>query len=484
VLSVVLMCLICPIKTQAQASTGLELRDCRLESTTAPGSIAARCGYLQVPEDHDHSSGGVLSLHVTVIPAMRLSPAADPLFVLSGGPGQAASDFYLSIAPAFARIRRDRDLVLVDQRGTGRSHRLDCALDQDTGLTTTDRTALKRMTQECLRVVPGDVRFYTTSVAVRDLDEVRRALGHESINLYGVSYGTRVAQHYLRRYPAHVRAVILDGAVPASLALGPAVALEAQRVLDNILERCAADARCNAAFPDVAQGFSTLQSRLRARPVELTLPDPLTASPVSLRFGASELGAAVRLLSYTDETASVLPLLIHEAQAGYPQRLAAQYLMIHRRMDRQIAMGMHFAVVCSEDAPGWDDERVSQEALQRTYLGTDFMQAMRAVCEEWPPGIVDPDLGEPLRSTAPVLILSGTQDPITPERYGREVSLELPNARHLVLSGQGHGQLGIGCVPLLAARFIDQGSIEELDTSCADKIAAAPFMLSPTATAP
>ncbi len=469
----------------AKAEGSLSLRDCRLHGASVPGSVAARCGHYSVPENPEQPQGRKISLHVALIPALRLAPAPDPLFVLSGGPGQAASDFYLSIAPALARIRRDRDIVVIDQRGTGRSNRLDCALPDDGDVASLAPESLPGLVQDCLEALPGDARFYTTSIAVRDLDQVREALGYESINLYGVSYGTRVAQHYMRRYPTRVRAAILDGAVPPEVALGPSVAIEAQQVLDDALGRCAADARCAESFPDLAQRFADLQARLQAGPLDLWLPDPVTAQPSRTVFGVAELAAAVRLLSYTDETLSLLPLLIHEAQAARrPHALAAQYLMIRRSMDRQMAMGMHFAVVCSEDGPRWSAEGITDAALRRTYLGATFMAALKSICARWPPGPVDADFNEPLRSGVPVLILSGSNDPITPSRYGEQILQELPNARHLVLQGQGHGQIGTGCMPRLAAAFIAEGKADRIDARCARTIAPAPFMLSPTATAP
>ena len=149
----------------------------------AGGSVAARCG--DVPRAGESrrpqaDQSKELQLHVAVIPALRLKPAADPLFILSGGPGQAASDFYLSVAPAFARIRRDRDLVLVDQRGTGRSNRLDCALPDDSEFVALDPQKLQALVRECRASLPGDPRYYTTSIAVRDLDDVRAALGYRA----------------------------------------------------------------------------------------------------------------------------------------------------------------------------------------------------------------------------------------------------------------------------------------------------------------
>jgi pimeloyl-ACP methyl ester carboxylesterase len=469
----------------AFADEPLRLADCRLESGQAGGSVAARCAQFRVRENRDDQQSKELQLHVAVIPALRLKPAADPLFILSGGPGQAASDFYLSVAPAFARIRRDRDLVLVDQRGTGRSNRLHCALPDDSEFVVLDPQKLQAAVRECLTSLSGDPRYYTTSIAVRDLDDVRAALGYRTLNLYGISYGTRVAQHYMRRYPDRVRAAILDGAVPAQVALGPDVAIEAQRAIDNVLQRCTRDAGCSDKFPDISAQFVALQEHLRMDPVKLSISHPLTGARTDTMLDAARLGAAVRLLSYSDETVSTLPLMIHEAQSlRDPQALTAQYLRVASDLAEQIAEGMHFAVVCSEDAPRWAQQNVSEQELAKTYLGTAFMRGMRAVCEEWPRGPVDPDFGAPLQSSVPTLILSGSNDPVTPERYAREIMKGLGNGKHLVAAGQGHGQLATGCIPRLTAEFIATGSTTTLDDACVRNIRPAPFMLSRTAPAP
>ncbi len=239
-----------------------------------------------------------------------------------------------------------------------------------------DPQKLQAAVRECLAALPGDPRYYTTSIAVRDLDDIRAALGYSTLNIYGISYGTRVAQHYMRRYPDRVRTAILDGVVPAEVALGPDVAIEAQRAIDITLQRCARDAACAQQFPDVSAQFTALQARLSKEPVKLSIPHPLTGAVVETTLDGARLGAAVRLLSYADETVSTLPLLIHEAQTlREPQALAAQYLRVESDLEEQIAAGMHFAVVCSEDAPRWDQENVSEEQLAKTYLGTAFMRA-------------------------------------------------------------------------------------------------------------
>jgi pimeloyl-ACP methyl ester carboxylesterase len=375
--------------------------------------------------------------------------------------------------------------VLVDQRGTGRSNRMDCELPDDSELVTVDPQKLQELVRECRARLPGDPRYYTTSIAVRDLEDVRAALGYQKLNLYGISYGTRVAQHYMRRHPERVRTAILDGAVPAEVALGPDVAIEAQHAIDSTLQRCARDESCAREFPDIPAQFTALQEKLRKQPVSISIPHPLTGSITSTTLDAARFSAAVRLLSYADETVSTLPLLIHEAQSlREPQALAAQYLRVASDIQEQIAAGMHFAVVCSEDAPRWSQESVTEEALAKTYMGTAFMSGMRAVCEQWPRGLVDADFGRPLQTSVPTLILSGSNDPVTPQRYADQIMKGVRDGKHLIGAGQGHGQLATGCIPRLTAKFIADGSTADLEDACVRNIRPTPFMLSRTAPAP
>jgi len=469
----------------AAQNARIDLKDCRLESPAGAGSVAARCGWLEVPENRENAAGRKVRLHVAVIPALRLQPTPDPLFILAGGPGQAAGDYYTTMSAAFARIRRDRDIVLLDQRGTGRSNRLDCAFDDENDFAGTDPRRLQEQTRACLAALPGDARYFTTSVAVRDLDEVRDALGYRSLNFYAVSYGTRVAQHFIRRYPDRVRTAVLDGVVPVELALGPDIPLQAQRALDALFDRCAAEQACNARFPALREDFRALRERLQAAPVKMQIPDPLTANLTDANFGIPQLSAAVRLLSYSDETASVLPLLIHQAEADrQPQGMLAQYLMIRHSLETQVANGMHFAVTCSEDSQRWAQQPADPQAVQNAYLGGALMFGMSSICSVWPRGPVDKDFDEPLHSEVPALLLSGGNDPVTPAEYGERAAAGFKHGRHIVLPGQGHGQLAVGCMPRLVAQFIDRRELADGDLRCLESVSPAPFMLSTTATGP
>jgi pimeloyl-ACP methyl ester carboxylesterase len=464
------------------AQPAIELTDCRLESTNSRGSVEARCGWFETAENRTVTDGKSIRIHVAVVRALRKQALPDPVFVISGGPGQAASDFYLSSSHAFEGLRRDRDIVVIDQRGTGMSQRLDCELPDEFATTRFDRGLLQRYTRECLRRLPGDPRFYTTSVAVRDLDEIRSALGYAQINLYGISYGTRVAQHYLRRYPNRVRTAILDGVVPVETILGPEIGPAAQRSLDAILLRCASQQPCSNAFPNIVSEFNALHARLVRGPIAIAVPDPRTGVLSPLEFSESHLSVAVRLLSYTDDTASLLPFLIHEAAHDRPQALAAQALLVARSISSQVSNGMHNAVVCTEDAPFIEERALADPAIVRSYLGGMFTEALRAGCEVWPPGVIDADFHSPLHSKVATLLLSGENDPVTPASFGEQALKAYANGKHLVFNGQGHGQFSSECGSQLIARFVRNLSVGNVD--CVPQVLPTPFMVDANGPAP
>ena len=245
-----------PVRAQT-----LELEECRINAGPAYPGIKARCGQFVRPENPSDPDGGSITMNVAVVPALSLEPASDAVVPIAGGPGQASTYFYAATATAFEELRRDRDIVLLDQRGTGDSARLDCDVDTEVVQGRLSDEQTRAAAEECLAALPHDPRFFTTSVAVTDLEALRVALGYSAYNVYGVSYGTRVAQHYARRYPETTRSVILDGVVPPQMALGPAVATEAQKALDAIFFRCSEDAACAAEFPDLADRFRHPENR-------------------------------------------------------------------------------------------------------------------------------------------------------------------------------------------------------------------------------
>ncbi len=463
---------------------GMALAECRLEHPLHLVSIQGRCGRIDVAENPLDPQGAHIELNVAVVPALNRRSVAPPLFVIAGGPGQSAAGFYVAAAGAFARINRDHDVVLLDQRGTGRSAPLNCDYPEDWQEPADPMPALRRATQDCLARFGPRVRYYTTSIAVGDLDHVREVLGYGRIDLYAVSYGTRVAELYMRRYAQHLHGVILDGVTYPEQIIGPHTPLDAQRALDLIVARCAAAPACLQAFPRLGQELQDLRRRYGAQRTPLILDDPNSGMPQHLDFSRAILNAALRFLSYSASQAALLPVLIHDASQGALAPLAAQTVMSTRQVGDQLASGMQYSVICSEDEPFFDQVTVDAAELAKSYQGAEQLDALRAVCALWPRGPVDADLHAPLRSDVPTLLLSGSADPVTPPADAERAAAGLMHHRHLILDGEGHGQLSTGCVPRLMAEFLDEIAPDKLDAQCLRNHLAAPFFVNTTGPVP
>ncbi len=462
----------------------LELEDCRISAGPGYPGIKARCGTMLRPANPADPDSPGISLRVAVVPALNLNPASDPVVPLAGGPGQGAVQFYSGYAAAFEPARRNRDILLVDQRGTGESSRMDCPIEDEilAGEYSIEETV--RFTNDCLDQLPHDPAWFTTSIAVSDLEAVREALGYSALNLYGVSYGTRVAQHFARRYPESTRTVVLDGVAPPQLSLGPEIATESQRAVDNILARCAADPDCNERFPGVEASFAALVEKLRVEPQQLSVPNPSTGRPEDLSFGAAEFAGAIRLLAYTPSSIALMPLLVHEGANGNLVPLASQYLMTVVALTDSLALGMHNSIMCNEDVPFYDRATIDFESIEASYMGALQIEALEAMCSVWPEGPVDDEFKVALATDIPILLLSGDADPITPPRYADLAMVDLENARHLIGQHQGHGQLAVGCTRRIVAKFIDTANLDSIESDCLEQSFVMPFFLDFSGPAP
>jgi pimeloyl-ACP methyl ester carboxylesterase len=466
------------------AASSLPLHECRLEHPLRLTSVAARCGTLTVPEDRTRPDGARIDLAIAVVPALNRRAAAPPLFVLAGGPGQGAMAMYASFAAAFARVNRNHDIVLVDQRGTGKSAALSCVYPDDWQEQSDSLPALRQATLDCLHKYGDRVRFYTTSAAVADLAAVREALGFGAVDLYGVSYGTRVAQLYMRRHPESIHAVILDGVTYPEQAIGPETPLDAQRALDLIVTRCGESKDCAAAYPQLRRDLDALRRQFGPEKAMISIDDPSSALPLKIEFGRSMLNASLRFLSYGSSQAALLPTMVHRATQGALAPLAAETVMTARQVSDQLASGMQNSVICSEDAPFFAAAAIDRAAISRTYQGTDQLDGLLEICKLWPRGPVDSDLHSPLKSAIPTLLLSGEADPVTPPADAERAARGLLHHRHLILSGEGHGQAATGCVPKLMAEFLDAAEPEKLDARCLERHRPTPFFVSMTGPAP
>jgi pimeloyl-ACP methyl ester carboxylesterase len=468
----------------SRGAIALELEDCRISAGDAFPGIKARCGRIERQENPDDPESPLLEIRVAVVPALNLQPQTDPIVPLAGGPGQGAIQFYSAYAAAFEPVRRNRDILLVDQRGTGSSSRMDCDVDDSLieGQFSVEKTV--EFMNDCLEALPHDPRFFTTSVAVHDLEVIREALGYGQLNLYGVSYGSRVAQHFAKRYPGSTRTIIVDGVVPPQLALGPDIALESQKAIDNIFARCAADTACNDRFGDLAVGFAELVANLEENPARVSVAHPVTGKVDRLRFGRDELAGAVRLLAYSPNTIAMVPLLVSEAIDGNYRPLAAQFQMTVMNMSEALALGMHNAVMCTEDAPFYNPEAFDNNALSASFMGPVQIEALQAICSVWPAGPIDDDFKQPLSTDIPTLLLSGTADPITPPNYADMAARNLRKAWTINGTYQGHGQIAVGCMPRIIERFVDEQALVDGSADCFRSSFVMPFFLDFTGPTP
>jgi len=451
------------------ATRRIEFSDCRLPKLAS----AARCASVEVPEDRSAPGGRKISVAVMMLPANTLSPQPDPLFMLAGGPGQSAAAL-APLAGMLGGVRRNRDIVLVDPRGTGKSAPLQCAAlaprDPFDDFSDTDAADAAR---RCLRQIKEaggvDIAQYNTPAVVADIDAVRDALGYDRINLWGGSYGTRVAQEYMRRYPQRVRAAVLDGVAPPDLRISLDIWPTREAALAQLFAACAEQPACKRAYPDLNATLAAIRKQLGpGRRVNIADPRNGIAHEVTLNFDM--VVGALHALTYAPDFASLIPTLLARAETGDFAPLAAASLMVTDDVDRTMNQALHYAVTCAEDAPRISvaDARQAFATLRAPALAERNL----AACEGWPRPTLPPDFNAPLASDKPVLILSGGLDPVTPPGNGKKVAETLPNSRHVVAEGYGHIVSPHACAPRLIEKFIDEGGFGTLPQSCLDYFAA------------
>jgi pimeloyl-ACP methyl ester carboxylesterase len=460
---------------------GLELKTCELVVPGTPLSVVGECGWLEVAENPLDPDGRRIDVRVARIPARGRVAEPDALVFFAGGPGQSATETWPIVAYSLRKVNENRDILLVDQRGTGQSNALKCPqieLDEALAL---DWDELARTTRECLESLDGDPRFYTTTIGMHDIDAARAALGYEKVNLFGGSYGTRAAQVYLRLFPEHVRSVVLDSVVPQTLALGSEHAEKLDQAIYRVLNGCDEDPGCDEAFPDTAGKLAALIRALEENPVEITVEHPTTGKPFPLTFNREVLSSSLRFLTYSADTQAMLPLLIHEAAVDQRfDRLASQMLIAATGLQQSISQGMELSVMCSEDFPLYPNEPGPHQFL----MGDMMTKAVNIQCGIWPAGPVPENFHEPVASEVPVLLLSGELDPVTPPEYAERVAAYFPNSLHLVAPGQGHIVTTRGCTGRIVSEFILSGSAGGLDTACLSDMQSTPYFISLTGPTP
>ncbi|HEX9576594.1 MAG TPA: alpha/beta hydrolase [Myxococcales bacterium] len=473
-LFVALLAAACARGEAASPQRKVALAPCRLKGSGLP----AQCGTLRVPEDRAHPKRRI-DLKFALVPALSRAPAPDPLFLLAGGPGQSALEALGPLLGVFERLHRTRDLILVDQRGTGSSHPLRCDLHPpDAPLA--EKFASDGLEEErfrkCLAGYDADPRLYTTSIAMQDLDEIRDALGYQQIDLWGGSYGTRAALIYLREHGPQVRLAILDGVAPLALRLPVTFARDGQRSMDLLFKHCREEKSCAGAFPDLERRFGDLLRDLKAHPARAHVSDPVTGQPADVTVQRDVFAFGLRGILYQQDFASLVPLIVDRAARGDFAPFVAATAGLDQGFSRTMSLGMLFSVVCAEDLPFVAPQEID-ELAKGTFLGPQLARDFMRICAFWPRGALPPGFREPVKSDKPVLLLSGELDPVTPPQWAEEAKKTLPNSLHLIVPGVGHGASAEGCVPQLMAKFIEKGSLEGLDAGCLKPLRRPPFFV-------
>lgn len=442
------------------------------------GPTDAYCGTLKVYENRETKQGRQLDLRIVVLPALSSDVKPDPVFFLAGGPGQGAAELARGLRELFRRVQSERDIVLVDQRGTGKSHPLKCSVESDTlrDINETDLTGLDRL-KKCLQGYDADTRLYTTPIAMDDLDDVRTFLGYDKINLYGGSYGTRAALVYLRQHEAHVRTMVIDGVAPPDMRLPLFFARDAQRALDLLVADCGKDPQCNQQYPRLGERLRALVDRLDKAPVKTRLTHPRTGIEDEVTVNGQMIAGTLFGALYAPIAASLIPALIERAERNEFQSMLA-LAMINSGLADNMAIGMQLSVVCAEDYPRITPADLAEQTKATLFRGYLAEQRMKA-CEFWPRGAVPANYYEPVHSSVPALVLSGELDPVTPPTWGEIAAKTLPNSKHLIAPGTGHGVLGTGCGMRIIQEFFDEGSAENLETACLKLLKRPPFFLTP-----
>ncbi len=462
---------------------GLSVEPCTLPGVEGP----ARCGTLEVWENRAAKSGRRIPIRFVVIPGTGPAPARAALTYLAGGPGDDATSASGWLPRVFGAAREGRDILLVDQRGTGGSHPLHCDLYSRGDVASyLDAFLPAEKVRAC---VPGlqakaDLAHYTTDQAADDLDEVRAALGYDRLDVFGGSYGTRAALVYMRRHPQRVRSAVLLGVAPTDASIPLNVARDTERALFGVVADCEAEAACRAAFPRLRADVGRSLERFANGPVPVEVVPPGGGGPVRIALPRDLYVEAVRYLLYSPGSAGLVPVLVHQAAAGDFAPIAE--VALDRRMNvvDSGSHGVYLAVTCAEDVPyvvPGEGERLSRG----TFLGDYRLRDQRAACAAWPRAPIDPGFRGPVVSDAPTLILSGEWDPVTPPVYGDQVARHLASSLHVVVPSGAHGFGGLensSCIDRLMNQFVRAASVAALDTACVRTVRRRPFRTAPVET--
>lgn len=439
------------------------------------GATQAMCGTFEVYENRASRSGRKIGLNLLILPALTEKPAADPVFGFAGGPGQSATQA-LPLASFVMALQQRRDIVLIDQRGTGKSNPLRCPVDRNDAQTLIGHPESVEKLANCRAELEqhADLTQYTTSNSSDDVEEVRKALGYETINVVGGSYGSLAALDYLRRYGSHVRAVAIEGVVPPDYRMPLTFARTIQSALEHLFADCAADAGCQTDFPNLKTEFETIVKRLDREPAKFDFQNGPRDKPQQITLSRGAFVTSLRPVLYQPGLISQLPYIIDRAYQNDWSGFAAISVTMRRAIEDEIARGMAFSVVCPESLPFIREQDIQRET-EGTYLGDFDMRLYQKRCAVWPHASVPKDFIAPVRSDVPALLIAGEEDPATPPSMARHAAEGLSHSR-VVAIPHGTHSTGSACIDNLFVRFIEAASANGLDAGCVAQIRNPPFL--------
>ncbi len=455
---------------QTAARPSSRLKPCDVAGVETP----ALCGTFDVFEDRATRRGRTIALKVVVLPAAGPNRQPDPVVYLAGGGVLPATRYGRFFAQRFAALRESRDILLIDQRGTGASNPLDCRLPPPDQMGTDAYLAAVRGCRAELES-RADLRLYGTAAAMDDLDDVRAWLGYDQVNVWGMSYGSFAAQVYVRQHPDRVRTLTLTGPMPLDAPMWLDLAGSAQDVLEKVLAACESQDACRAAYPGVRGELDAVLDRLARQPVSVpvTMPD---GSASTIRFTDRQLRDMLVGALYSARAMGDVPHLVHAVFSGDLTPLQA-ILGEAAPPDAAAPRGVFLSLLCTESIPKIDPAAIPA-ATRGTFFGDFPIRAQMRVCEEWPRAVLPGGFSTPVRSAIPLLAVVGELDHTTPPRYAEAIASGFPNGRVVALPGRGHNDID-PCVARIITSFIESGRAEGADPGCATASQPLTFRLPP-----
>jgi pimeloyl-ACP methyl ester carboxylesterase len=434
-----------------------------------------KCGKLEVPENYQQPDKDKISINFAVLPAIDDSEYKAPLMFLAGGPGQAAVELATGLNHVFREVRKTRDIILVDQRGTGESSALSCDFEAVDNVYSSLPDALNpQEVKDCVAQFKGDVTQYNSENAIRDFDAIRAALGHEKLNIYGGSYGTRAGLVFMRMFPESLESVVLDSVGPIEVPIGM-FGQSGARSFNLLLENCKSSESCNTAFPNLAEEFQTVKARLAKEPASIDILHPRLGTPTKLVIDDTKFTGNLRFQLYGMEGRSMVPLVIHQAFLGNYQPLIG--LMARTEDEQLVYTGLLFNIVCNEDIPRVSEADKAADA-NNNFDGKDSHSAWDIVCPFFPEYRPSEGFYQSVTANIPTLILSGNLDPVTPPSNGEYSADTLPNSHHIIVGNASHTVAMSTCASDIINEFLTSKTPKALDESCLKDIPQETFMTS------